>query len=198
MVMTEIPRQAVRLGFDGLRLPLTLAERAGLDVSGWPPVVAYEAVEAEAKKAVGRVLGDAELVREGELQAGAARRRARAVFLSREAETVSGRADERVEQVAGRAEEVRERAEQSAAARMAEIDRQEAQAREEVRRQAQAREAAARRAARSRQKALEAKEHKARLAQVDAESKALQKEQEALRAEKVVTEIDEHLENGRR
>jgi hypothetical protein len=191
--VTKLPGRAVRIGFEGLRAPLSLAEKAGLDLKGWPPVVAYEAIEAQAKRVIGLALGDEGLVEEGDAQADAAMHRARALFLRSEADSVSLRADGRLSDRADKAEKAREAIEDRAAEWRAEIEQEERQARAEVERRAKARDSAVKQAARSRQKAAQAKERQAKLAGLEAESKALDKEKEALEAERVVTAIDEHL-----
>lgn len=198
MVLTDVPKQAARLGFRVLHLPMHLAKMAGLDVEAWPPVAAYEAVEAEAKKALAGLLGDGILADEGRLQSEAALRRLRAARLAGEAERVAAEADERLERRSDSAERAREQAEEAAAERLEEIEAEEEKARAEVHRRATQREAAAKRAARARQKAVEAKERQAQLAGVEAETRAVEKEREALVADEVVTRIEDHLGNGRR
>ena len=194
-----IPRTLVRLSLTGIRLPISIAqhlgERSGIDIGGFPAVSAYDSVEAQAKQVLGRIIHDDLLVDEGERQAAAARRRSGAEWLSSEAEEIRDEADTRLEERVGQAEESREEAERRLAERQALIRLEEEEARKEAQARARRKEAAARRAARAREKAVEAKERKAELARIQAESEALEKESRAVEGEKVVTAIDEHLEN---
>lgn len=198
MAVTAIPRTIVKLGLEGIRLPLTVAqrvgERSGLDVGALPPVAVYDTVEAQAKQVLGRILRDEQLVSEGERQGAAARQRSGAQQLSDAAQEIRRTADERLDRRIERAEESREEIERRTAERLAQVEREEEEAREKAREQARKREAAARQAARTRQKAVEAKERQAELARVRAEAEALEKQAQAVEAEKVVTAIDEHLE----
>ncbi len=201
MAATAIPRSIVKLSLNGVRLPLSIAEhlarRSGLDIAGSPAVAVYDSVEAQAKKTLGRLLHDEQLVSEGERQARAARHRNGAEWLSTQADEVRDTAQETFETRVEQAEESREQIRRRAEERRAEIEREEEQAKREARQRARKREEAVRQAAKTREKAVEAKERQAELARIQAESEALEKEQEAVQAEKVVTAIDEHLE-GRR
>ncbi|HET6964409.1 MAG TPA: hypothetical protein VFH58_06520 [Acidimicrobiales bacterium] len=198
MSVATVPRQLVKLGLRGARLPISLAEhlteRAGFDISGLPPIAAYDAVEAQAKMVVGRLLGDEELVREGTQQESAIRYRNGSAHLSEQAEAVREQADARLEERVERAERSRDRVEATAEERREEIHRQEEEAKREAREKARKREEAVRQAAKVRQKAVEAKERQAELERIQAESEALQKESDAVEAERVVTAIDEHLD----
>lgn len=193
-----LPRHLAKLSLKGVRLPLSLAEhlteRAGLDISGFAPVAAYDAAEAQAKMVIGRLLGDDDLVREGVQQENAVRYRNGAAHLSEQAETVREQADERLEERVERAERSREQVRDRTEERREEIHREEEEAKRRAREKARQREAAVRRAAKVREKAVEAKERQAELERIQAESEALRKESDAVEAERVVTAIDEHLE----
>lgn len=195
---TTIPTQCVKLGMRGARLPISLAEhvteRAGLDISGFPPFAAYDAIEAQAKMVIGRLLHDDDLVREGEQQESALRHRNGAEYLSGQAEEVRERAGERFEERVQRAERSRQQVRNRTEERKQEIHRQEEEAKREAREKARKREEAVRRAAQVREKAVEARERQAELERIQAESEALDKESDAVEAEKVVTAIDEQLD----
>ena len=179
-------------------MPIALAEhiteRAGFDISVLGPIAAYDSVEAQAKKVIGRVLHDDELVREGEHQEQAIRHRQGADFLSERAEEVRSEADDQLEDRVERAETTRRQARRRTEERREEIHRQEEAARREAEEKARKREEAVEQAAKVREKALEAKERQAELERIQAEQEALRKESEAVEAEKVVTAIDEHLD----
>lgn len=197
-VATTVPRQLAKLGLRGARLPISLAEhlteRAGFDISGLPPIAAYDAVEAQAKMVLGRLLGDDELVREGSQQETAIRQRNGAGYLSEQAEVIREQADDRLDTRVERAERSRDQVRNRTEERREEIHRQEEEAKREAREKARKREEAVRQAAKVREKAVEAKERQAELERIQAESEALRKESEAVEAERVVTAIDEHLD----
>lgn len=182
----------------GARLPIAVAEhlteRVGLDISNFGPIATYDSVEAQAKKVIGRVLGDDALIREGEAQEKAVRHRQGAEYLSERAEEVRTDADERLNERVGRAERSRRQVRQRTEERKQEIQRQEEEARREAEEKARKREEAVRQAAEVREKAIEAKERQAELERIQAEQEALQKESDAVEAERIVTAIDEHLD----
>ncbi len=196
--VTTIPTQLVKLGLRSARLPISLAEhfteRAGLDISGFPPIAAYDSIEAQAKQVIGRYLGDDDLIREGTQQERAIRHRSGAEFLSGRAEEVRDRADEQLEERVGRAERSRQQARRRTEERKEEIQRQEEEAKREAREKAHKREEAVRQAAKVKEKAVEARERQAELERIQAEAEALQKESDAVESERVVTAIDEQLE----
>jgi len=193
-----IPRQAFRLYLAGARLPIAVAERlterAGIDISGLPPIAAYDAVEAQAKMAIGRWLDDQDLVREGEQQESARRHRNGATYLSGRAEEIRDQAEQEMDQRVTRAERSRQQVRERTEERKEEIRRQEEEAKREAKAKARKREEAVRQAAKVQEKANEARERQAELARIQAESEALRKESEAVQAERVVTAIDEHLD----
>jgi dTMP kinase len=198
MSATAVPREVVKLGLRGTRLPISLAEhvteRAGLDISGFAPIAAYDSLEAQIKKTLGRLLGDEELIREGTQQENAIRYRNGAELLSEEAEQVRARADQQAEQRVERAERSRQQVRRRTEERKEEIRRQEEEAKREAEEKARKREEAVRQAAKVREKAAEAKERQAELERIQAESEALRKESEAVEAERIVTAIDSHLD----
>ncbi len=196
--VVTVPRQLAKLGLMGARLPISLAEhlteRAGFDISGLPPIAAYDAVEAQAKMVLGRLLGDDDLVREGSQQETAIRQRNGAAHLSDQAEVIRDQADDRLETRVERAERTREQVRDQTEERREEIQRQEEEAKREAREKARKKEEAVRQAAKVGEKAVEAKERQAELERIQSESEALRKESEAVEAERVVTAIDEHLD----
>jgi len=201
LTATTVPRQVVRLYLIGARLPIAIAEhlteRAGFDISGLGPIVAYDSVEAQAKKVIGRVLRDDELVTEGELQEEAVRHRQGAEFLSERADDVRAEADEQLEERVERADRSRQQVRRRTEERREEIQREEEEARREARQKARKRDEAVRQADKVREKAVEARERQAELERIQAEAEALSKESEAVDAERVVTAMDERLDAKR-
>ena len=198
MSAQTLPGSVIRIGLHSARLPLSTAERlvgrVGLDISAFPPVAAYDAVEAQFKMVIGRLLSDEALFEEGERQEEAIRRRAGAARMAARAADVRDAAEERLDGAVSGAERLRDDVHERAEQRRAEIEREEAQARRQAEEKARRREEAERRAARTRQKAVEAKERQAELERIKAESEALDRRQEAVDADRVVTAIDERLE----
>ncbi len=70
MELATMPRTLVTQGLRGLRLPLNFAESlarvAGAEVDErWAPSMAFEILEGEAKRFVGTLVGDEELLEDG-------------------------------------------------------------------------------------------------------------------------------------
>ena len=64
-----ITRPIIRGSLKGLRLPLTAIEGVTRNVNtNWTPAMAYESFEADTKRILGSLVGDHELVREGNFQ----------------------------------------------------------------------------------------------------------------------------------
>jgi outer membrane biosynthesis protein TonB len=191
-VATALPRRAVRAGFRAARLPLAMAEhlteRAGVDISGLPPVIVLDTLEAQTKQAIGRLLGDGMLVAEGERQARLVAHRRGLVLIDEESvaageppappapiavvpdpEPVPVPEPEREPEPEPEAQPGPEGgaeaqdSEEAAAARLAEIRRAEEAARQEAAERAAVRREAQRKAAAARAKAAAAKRRRAQV-----------------------------------
>lgn len=185
-VATALPRRAVRAGFRAARLPLSMAEhlteRAGVDISGLPPVIVLDTLEAQTKQAIGRLLGDGMLVAEGERQARLVAHRRGLVLIDEESvaggapaappapiavvpdpEPVPAPEPEPEPQAGPEGGAEAEGSEEAAAARLAEIRRSEEAARQEAAERAAARREAQRKAAAARAKAAAAKRRRAQV-----------------------------------
>ena len=70
MTIQTIPGAYVRASFRLGRLPLDLARRltGNRGNDQWSPAIAFDSFEATAKQVVGSLLGDDELVHQGELE----------------------------------------------------------------------------------------------------------------------------------
>lgn len=215
MAATVFPRTIVKLSLHGVRVPLSVAEclarRSGVDIGGSRAVAVYDSIEAEAKKTFGRLLHDEQLVMEGERQAKTVRyRRSIVPTLTAPASDVRVRegaydsgtgpvsegvrvpdrgTDGRSEVSDDSPEELHRRTEE----RLAELQREEEQARHEARQRVRNLEEAARQAATARERAAEAKARQEELAQVQPDPGAGNGSENA-DDEKVVTSIDEHLD----
>ena len=68
--INTLPRTLIKTYLQGLRLPLTTLEWVTnkSDAKDWPPAIAFEAFEGGAKRFLGSLIGDDELVHEGMLQ----------------------------------------------------------------------------------------------------------------------------------
>lgn len=215
MAATAFPRTIVKLSLHGVRVPLSVAERlarrSGVDIGGSRAVAVYDSIEAEAKKALGRILHDEQLVMEGERQAKTVRYRQSIVptqtapawdlredeapseegtgSLSEGVRVPDRGADGRSDVSDDSPEEIHRRTEE----RLAELQREEEQAKHEARQRALKLEEAARQAASAREKAEEAKARQEELAHGQPDT-GVGNSSDKADDEKVVTSIDEHLD----
>lgn len=194
--ITALPRTIIKAGLQGLRLPLTAVERVTnhADASAWPPAVAYEAFEAEAKMVIGSLIRDDELVREGRLQRAKVNELAEAERLQTEAEQKRQAADAAFEAREESLDEARARAEEQARRREQQVAEERAAKERAVREETERRKDAAARSAAAVNKAVTAQEREARRTRVAEESAAVAKRSQALNAEKRVQTLDAALE----
>ncbi len=181
MAATAVPRTIVKLGLNWVRVPLSVAEhfarRSGTDLGGSRAVAVYDLVEAETKKAFGRLLRDGQLVAEGERQADSARQRGSGERSSRSSQRITGPVGDATSEARQPAEQAKpsdesiERREESgdrAEERLAEIRAEEERAKQEAKERARKLAESARQAEkareRAREKAAEAEEKQAELA----------------------------------
>jgi hypothetical protein len=182
MQITAIPRNAVKGALDAMRIPLSTIERlSGKSANeAWPPALAFEEFQAEAKKFAGSMLRDETLVEEGRLQAVKVTERRRSLELKAKAEGVREQADSEFTQKQKAAEDERQRAEKEASEREAAIARDKRAAEERVRAdQKRAAESVAKVDA-AREEAIAAAEREARRVKADAEAAALAKQQQTV------------------
>ena len=191
MQLTTIPRTVVKVTLDGLRLPLTTAERiAGqAENPAWPPSVMFEGFEAGAKQFAGALLRDSDLVEEGRIQQAKVAELRRAVELEVKAEQTREQANAHLAAERERAERDRVQAEQQARQREQAIERDKRAAEQKVAAEAQRAEQAIDAVDRARQKKLAAEERNARLAKVEAESAALAKQRDAVASAEQVARL---------
>jgi len=192
--INTLPRTVIKAYLQGLRLPLTAVERiTNADGSAWPPAVAYESFEAEAKQVLGALIRDDELVREGRLQRAKLGQLAEAERLEAAADQKRQAADARLMERQASAEQARARAEQQASRREEQIARDKAARDREVLDEARRRERDAQRATQARDKVVTARERDAARTRIREESAALSKRNEALAATRQAHNLDEAL-----
>lgn len=202
MQIQDIPRTYVRTTLRALRLPIDLSEavaRRGNGAGGgearpWPPSVAFTAMEGGVKKAVGTLLGDDQLVEEGELNQATAKEQRQALLLGAVAEakreTAQERFEERKEQIseARQATKAKARSQKQAAERTAAAKQRNLEAKAEKLAEADARleEAAA--------ESLERQDRVTRTRQIENERRAIAEERRAVAAEAKVADLDAKIE----
>jgi dTMP kinase len=197
MQITTVPRTIVKTWLSGVRLPLTAVEKVTghteLD-QAWAPTLLFETFEAKAKKTLGKVLRDDELVEESVLQQAKVAELRRAAELEAEAAELRAKADAELEERREQAEQRREQVEQQAQQREQQIlaEKQAEQRRidEETRRK----QAAAARADALREKSVVAKERSAKTTRLAEEQAALKQRKEAVQAAGTATALDRALE----
>lgn len=187
----------VNTTIQGIRLPLTAVERVTNNTgsTSWPPAMAFDSFQAEAKKVLGSLLRDDELVRQGKLLNAKVQELAEAERLEAKAEQKREAADARLEQRQESAADARRRTEQQAAKREQQLQQEKAEKERNIRDDARRRAAAAERSAQLRDKVVTAQEREAERTRLAEESAALAKRSQALnatsRAQKLGDVLDE-------
>lgn len=192
MGIATVPRTIVRSGLRGLRLPLgvaeTVARRAGIDVDDhWLPSVAYEGFEADAKRVLGSLLRDDELVEDGRRQRAKAIELRQALRLEAVAEGTRAQADAAFERRREAAAEQRAQISAAAKASRDQVQQERRTNKARIRQQAEHQERVIDQAAEARQEAAAKAQREARRRKLAEESAALAKEEQAL-------ELDEQAE----
>jgi colicin import membrane protein len=192
--ITAVPRTLINAWLQGLRLPLTVVERV-TDHAGanWPPALAYESFEGEAKKVLGAIIRDEELVRQGTLQQAKISELAEAERLGVKAEQARQEADAKLDARRQAAEQARARVEQQAKARQQQLQREKASKQRKVREEAARREAATARSSERRAKLVTAQERQAERTRIAEEQAALAKRSEALDTSRKAQRLDAAL-----
>ena len=190
----------VRGWLQGVRLPLAIAAAVAVrdgDREAWGPVLAFDAVAADAKRTVGRLLRDGALAEEGRLEQQRVDHLREALSLEAQAAQLKAGADAKLETRTNRAESQAESAQRRAAQRKQRLEEQH-QRQEERLDEVQA-------ARLRRERELEKKEHEAvagrkraaRQTRVRAETAALSKEKRALATEAREAEVEQQLQRAR-
>lgn len=196
MTISTVPRTAIKVGLLGLRLPLSVLERVtnNSDAAAWPPAVAFESFEATAKKVLGSLIRDDELVREGKLQRAKIEELAEAEHLEAKAQQKRQEADAELEQRRKSAQQARSRAAGQARHRKAAAEKEKVEKERQIREETRKREEAAAQAAELRDKAVTAQERAADRIRITEDSAALAARSNALDAAKAVQNLEADLE----
>lgn len=194
-----INRTILTASLQGLRLPLTVVERVAHKDGDqpWPPALAFEAFEAEAKKLAGSLLRDEELVQQGRLQRAKVRELADAERLEAKAEAEREAAEARLEEKRAEAERQRQQAEAKAAEREAAVKREKAAKKRQVEKAVEEREEALAKTEELRERVLTAQERAAKRTRLAAEAEALDDKAEALGAARTAEVLEGALEAKR-
>jgi hypothetical protein len=192
----SINRRLIDTNLQVLRLPLTAVERITnkTEVSDWPPAVAFESFEATAKKVLGSILRDDELVEQGRLLEAKVSELAEAERLETKADMQREAAAAELQQKQEAATRAREAAERKAEEREAALDREKAAKKRQVTETARKREAAVDKADELRDRVITAQERAAKRTRIVAESAALEDKSEALGAAKKAEVLDRTLQ----
>lgn len=185
MQIATVPRTLVHRSLRSLRFPLELAESvarvAGLEVDErWPPSLAYEGFEAEAKRLMGSLLRDEELVDEGMRQRAKAEELRQSLRLQSVADATRIGAERRLERSEEAAEEQRRAIAEAERAAEQEVEAKRRQGRAKVRQETERRREAVEKADEDRQEIVAEAERAARRRQLKEQSAALAKEQQAV------------------
>jgi hypothetical protein len=194
MQIQQIPRTAVRTGFQAARLPLTVAETVFRPDEEWLPTRAYETVESRFKQVVGRAVRDDALVEEGILEQAKTVQLGKAATLESQAERERELADASFEERRKADEEQRERVAKQAEERKRAAEQKRTEEKRQAEAAAVAKASAAQNAQAATEEAIAKQEHHTRSAKVQAERDAVHEERRALEAEKGVRKADKKVE----
>jgi hypothetical protein len=196
MELNTIPRTAVKLTLEGLRLPVIAAENiAGQrDNDSWPPAVLFESFEATAKQVVGSIIRDDVLVEEGRVQQAKVGELRKAVELDVKADQKRAVADSELQQRRQKAEQQRRQVEEQARRREEAIERDKREAEQKAAREAAQKRAAVDKTTELREKRVSDTERQARLTRVEEETTALAAQRRAVKATKTAVALDEAVE----
>jgi hypothetical protein len=184
----------IKVALFGLRLPLTTFERVtGNTDSNWTLAIAYESFEAAAKKILGTLVRDDELIREGTLQRAKVGKLAESEQLETKAVQQRERAEATLEDKQESAERTRLQIERDAREREQEISEEKADKERRTREAARQRKAAANKVSQLRDSAVATEEKRAARARINEESAALAKRRRALSAAKKAQSLETEL-----
>lgn len=194
-VRTIIPNAILNVGLRGLRLPLTTLEIITHNTnSNWAPALLFESFEAEAKKIVGSVLRQDDLVREGRFQKAKVGDLTEAEELEARAEVKRREADEVMLARKQSAEEARLRAESQAAQRERQVEREAEAKKRALSDRARRQKQGAADGARRRGNAVAAQERRAERTSVTEELAASTRRTRAVGAAKKAKNLETALE----
>lgn len=195
MNITQISGALVRRGLQAARLPLTLMELVRHHDGDSRPVLAFEAIGANVKKALGSLVRDDSLVEEGRLEQARTAELGRAQELEAEAAQRRAAADAKLDARLIEDERRRGQVEREASAKLEaaalERDRKEQQANLEAAKKAEAAE----RALAATERTVDRRERSARSKKLAAERKAVSSARNAIGAKKAVKRVDRKLKD---
>ena len=189
MHTNTISRTALRTWLSGLRLPITGVEAlTGQSRNkAWPPALAFESFEADAKQFIGSMTRDDELVDEGRVQRAKVSELRRASELEVQAEQKRADADDELQQRRNQVRQKRKAAERQARQRKVAAEQDKRSAEQKTRRQIDKKAVKAKQAAGRRQSRVAATERKTRLTAIQRESAALRSQRRAVTATKTAS-----------
>ena len=189
--INTVPRTIIKAGLYGLRLPLTAIEHVTHNAdANWTPAIAYESFEAEAKKILGSLVRDDELIREGRLQRAKVGELAESERLETKAEQRREDAETKLEARQESAEGARDRIEQDARQREQRLTEEKAAKQRRIHQSTERRKVAATKAVQVGDKAVTVEEKKAARTRNAEESAALAKRSQALSTAKKAQSLE--------
>ena len=194
----SVTRTVVRTWLFTARLPINLA-KSTLHRNGngneWPPVLAFDSFEAGMKQAVGSLMGDRELVKEGRLERERVTRLRAATDLETLAESRQKEADAEFHARREADEQRLQRIDEEANARREAEAQRAGEEKRQIEQRAARKAATAQKARAASAKSVAKVDRAARSARVSAEKGAVTKERRAVAARKAVKRVDKKLES---
>lgn len=194
MPITQIPDTLVSTTFAAARWPLTVvASRLADDIDTWPPLLAFDSIEATVERRVGNALHDDRLVARGRSGQERVEHLRTAIETEAAADRLAERAQRERELGNDAADDLRTEAERRADARRAKARSTEAQRKSAARERERRAKQAADKAARAAEEAVDRTARAGALAALDAEEQALAKKRAALAAKRKADRADASL-----
>jgi colicin import membrane protein len=200
MLVQQITRRYIDTVFDVARVPVGVAQlAAGRRADpAWPPRLVFASFESGAKQALGALLSDDVLVAEGQIEASRVADLREAVRLEEQAQRLREEADAGFERRQRNEQDRRAQVEADAERRREAADRDRARAEQKASEEAARARQAAQENAERRQAAIAKQERADRLATIEEEKAALQRDEQATRAAAEVVQVDRKIQASKK
>jgi len=195
MQLQTIPRAYVCASLQVSRIPLSVAERATGNEGNeqWPPVLAFDAFQANVKQLLGSLLRDTDLVHQGELEQARVTTVREALHLEAVAAQTKAGAERSFQDRRTADEGKRQAAQERATRREQDADAKRSEAKRQAAAEARSRDEQGRRQEQKREDDLAKAERAAKASSIGNERKALAASKRATAAKALAIETDRKL-----
>ncbi len=195
MQLRTIPRASICASLQVSRIPLSVVERATGNEGNekWPPVLAYDAFQANVKQVVGSLFNDTELIHQGELEQARVATVREALTLEAVAAQTKGFAERSYHDRTAADERARHAARARAEQREQDAERKRSEDKQRAAADARAKDERARRQQKQREDEIAKTERSAKASEIAAERKALAASKRAASTKAKTLETDKKL-----